>query len=82
MEPKCIHSCKGLCSALALAEQREESAIGEYRRFAEECDYPDVKVMLERLAAERQRALQALRELRAILTERFATVDKISDSFA
>ncbi len=82
MEPKCVHSCKGLCSALSLAEQREETAIGEYRRFAEECDYPDVKVMLERLVSERQRALQALRDLQSLLTQRFATIDNISDSFA
>ncbi|HTX98412.1 MAG TPA: hypothetical protein VMG09_00190 [Bacteroidota bacterium] len=82
MEPKCVHSCKGLCAALSLAEQKEEAAIGEYRRFAEECDYPDVKIMLERLVFDRQRGLQALRDLRALLTERFATIDNISDSFA
>ncbi len=82
MEPRCIHSCKGLCTALSVAEQREEQTITEYRRFAEECDYPDVRILLERLVAERQRALQALRDVRNLLTERFATVDRINDSFA
>ncbi len=82
MEPKCVHSCRGLCTALSLAEHREQEAIGEYRRFAAECDYPDVKIMLERLVADRERALQGLRDLRAHLVERFATIDNISDSFA
>ncbi|MGA9120716.1 MAG: hypothetical protein WB699_15230 [Bacteroidota bacterium] len=82
METKCIHSCKGLCNALTVAERREQEAIDEYRRYVGECDYPDVKVLLERLIAQRQQAVQALRDARAMLEERFATIDRISDNFA
>ena len=82
MEPKCLHSCKGLCSALSVAEQSETQAITEYRRFAEECDYPDVRLLLGRLIVERERALHALQDVRSLLSERFATLDKISDNFA
>jgi rubrerythrin len=82
METKCIHSCKGLCNALGIAEKREQEAIDEYRRYAGECDYPDVRLLLERLIAQRQQALDALRETRSVLEVRFATIDRISDSFA
>ena len=55
MSPTCVHSCKGLCNARSAAVRREEEAIAEYRRFAGECDYPDVKLTLDSLVAERER---------------------------
>jgi rubrerythrin len=82
MEKKCVHSCKGLCNALEVAEHREREAIKEYREFATECDYPDVRMLLERLIGERERALQSLRAAREMLNVRFNTLDNISDSFA
>ena len=42
MNTTCVHSCKGLCTALEVAEHREQEAIREYRKFAGGCDYPDV----------------------------------------
>ncbi len=82
MEKKCVHSCKGLCSALEVAEHREREAIKEYREFAATCDYPDVRALLERLIGERERALRSLRATREMLNVRFNTLDNISDSFA
>ncbi len=81
MDTTCVHSCKGLCNALTVAEHREEEALKEYQRFAEQCDYPDVKHMLERLIDEHQRALTLLHETRAALAARFATMDQMNESF-
>ncbi len=81
MEAACVHSCKGLCNALTLAEHREEDALKEYQRFAEQCDYPDVRQMLERLIEEHRRALTLLRETRTALAARFAVMDQMNESF-
>jgi rubrerythrin len=81
MEAKCVHSCKGLCSALELAEHREQETIKEYRQYAETCDYPDVKLILEELISDRERALALLREKRKVLTVRFNMIDNINESF-
>jgi rubrerythrin len=82
MNAKCVHSCKGLCNAIAVAEQREQEAIHEYQRYADGCDYPDVKEVLNALIVERRKALQLLREKRELLTVKFAMIDRINDSFA
>lgn len=82
MDPKCVHSCKGLCNALEVAEHREEEAIKEYREYAEKCDYPDVRQLLEELIREREKALKVLREKREMLNVRFSMIDRINDSFA
>jgi rubrerythrin len=82
MAPECVHSCKGLCTALSVAEHHEEEALKEYRRFAAECDYPEVSEVLAGLIAERERGLRILREKRAELAEKFDVIDRINDSFA
>lgn len=82
MKVTCVHSCKGLCNALQVAEVREQEAIKEYREYALQCDYPDVKVLLEELIRSREQALHALRQKREALEVRFAMIDKINDSFA
>jgi rubrerythrin len=82
MKPNCVHSCKGLCNALELAELRESQAIKEYREFAAVCDYPDIREILETLARERERMLNVLREKREMLVVKFATLDKINESFS
>ena len=81
MERTCVHSCKGLCQALELAEHREEQALQEYRGLVGVCDYPDVKLILEDLIRERERALALLREKRKVLTARFNMIDNINESF-
>jgi rubrerythrin len=82
MEKKCVHSCKGLCNALEVAEHREREAIREYTKFVADCDYPDVRELLEALIAQRERAVQLLVEKRNTLSVRFNTLDNINDSFA
>ncbi len=81
MKTPCVHSCKGLCNALTVAERREEEAIREYREYAAGCDYPEVRDVLETLAREREKMLNLLREQRAVLEVKFATLDRINESF-
>lgn len=82
MKSTCVHSCKGLCSALETAEHREREAIKEYTAFLDTCDYPDVRAVLEDLIRNRREALSVLQEQRAKLAVKFHTLDDISDSFA
>ncbi len=82
MKSTCVHSCKGLCNALQVAEHREEEAIKEYRDYAAQCDYPDVKELLEELIRSREQAVRVLRQKRETLEVRFAMIDRINDSFA
>ena len=82
MTAKCVHSCKGLCNALQVAELREQEAIRDYKEYAAQCDYPDVKDLLEDLILSREQALRSLRLKREALEVRFAMIDKINDSFA
>lgn len=82
MDAKCVRSCKGLCSALEVAEKHEQEAIDEYRQYAVQCDYPDVRDLLEVLIREREHALAMLKEKRDILTVKFSALEKINDSFA
>ena len=82
MGAKCVHSCKGLCNALVVAEQHERQAIAEYREYAAQCDYPEVRDILETMARERERMLRFVREQRTILEAKFLTLDGINDSFA
>ena len=82
MKATCVHSCKGLCNALQAAGVHEQEAIKEYREYAVQCDYPDVKALLEELIHSREQALHALRQKREALEVRFAMIDKINDSFA
>ncbi len=80
MTTPCVHSCKGLCNALTVAERREEEAIREYREYAAGCDDPEVRDVLETLAREREKMLNFLREQRAVLEVKFATLDRINES--
>lgn len=82
MAADCVHSCKGLCTALSVAEHREEEALKEYRRFLADCDYPEVGEVLAGLIAERERGLRILRDKRQELAEKFDVIDRINDSFA
>ena len=82
MKATCVHSCKGLCNALQVAEHREQEAIKEYREYAAQCDYPDVRELLEELVRSREQAIRVLRQKREALEVRFAMIDRINDSFA
>lgn len=81
MKATCVHSCKGLCSALEVVEHHEAEAIKEYRRFSAECDYPEVRDVLESLIAGHEKALALLREKRDELAVKFEAIDRINESF-
>jgi len=81
MPAKCVHSCKGLCNALDIAQHRERESIQEYKRFQAECDYPDVRDLLSQLIREREHGLELLAEKRRMLDAKFDTLDRITDSF-
>ncbi len=81
MKQPCVHSCRNLCNALEVAEHREREAIKEYENFRDDCDYPDVREMLGELISDRERGLARLLEVKSALSVRFATLDRISDSF-
>ena len=82
MNTTCVHSCKGLCNALEVAEHRETEAIKEYKRFAQNCDYPDVRTLLEEMIKDREHSLRLLSEKRMMLQAKFDTLDNITDSFS
>jgi rubrerythrin len=82
MKATCVHSCKGLCNALEVAEHRELESIKEYREYAAQCDYPDVRELMEELVRSREQAVRDLRQKREALEVRFAMIDRINDSFA
>jgi len=77
----CVHSCKGLCRALEVAEHREREAIKEYQQYVDLCDYPDVRQIMQELINEREKGLKILQEKREILMVRFNTIDRINESF-
>lgn len=77
----CTHHCRRLCSALDVAEYREEEALKEYRGFQETCDYPEVRELLGVLIQERERALKLLREKKLTLDATFRILDDIAGSF-
>jgi rubrerythrin len=81
MDIPCVHSCKGLCKALEVAEHREEEALKEYRGYLANCDYPDVREILRELIAEREKALRILREKKDVLTGKFNIIDGINESY-
>ncbi len=81
MEVQCIHSCRGLCNALTVAEHRELSTIKEYQTYLDQCNYPDVQAILRELISQHQRMLGVLQGKRAELTEKFNILDDINQSF-
>jgi rubrerythrin len=81
MKTNCAHSCKGLCAALDAAVIREQEAIKEYKSISAECDYPDVKILLNALLADREKSLELLKEKADMLRVKFDTLDQISDGF-
>jgi hypothetical protein len=81
MEVQCIHSCRGLCNALEVAEHRELSAIKEYQTYLDRCNYPDVQAILKEMISQHQRTLSLLQGKRAELTEKFAILQDINESF-
>ncbi|MEK9138088.1 MAG: hypothetical protein AAB393_13260 [Bacteroidota bacterium] len=81
MEVNCVHSCNGLCNALNIAEHRELSAIKEYHAYLDQCNYPDVRFIIQELIDHHQKTLKLLQEKRAELSEKLNILDNINESF-
>ena len=82
MKTVCVHSCRGLCNALEIAEHHEQQAIKEYRQYLEGCDYPEVRDILTDLIKEREKGLITLQEKKKVLAVKFDTLNSVNDSFA
>lgn len=82
MKSRCVHSCRGLCTALEVAEHHEVEMIREYRQYFDGCDYPEVRKILGELIRSREKELQLLREKKEILQVKFETLDRVNESFS
>jgi len=78
---QCAHSCKDLCSALEKATEQEKKAILQYASFRDECNYPDVKIMLNELILLRQKSIRLLEETKLKLRTKFDVLDQIREGF-
>jgi len=78
---KCAHGCKEFCTAIEMSMLREKEAILQYDALRDECDYPDVKVILNELILQRQKSIRLLEEAKQIMKSKFEVLDQIQDGF-
>ncbi len=81
MNTNCDHTCKGLCNALDLAIELEEKSLIGFRAYANECDYPDVKILLNDLIANKEKSILQLKDKAEMIRVTFNTLDQISAGF-
>ncbi|HCA79953.1 MAG TPA: hypothetical protein DEP53_09490 [Bacteroidetes bacterium] len=66
---RCAHACRNTCAMLSEALREESEMVLFYERLRQECNYPDVHLMLQELIEQRSRSVlminQKLNELRA-----------------
>ncbi len=80
-QPKCVHSCKELCTALEFASATEKEAILQYANFRDACTYPDVKAILNELIINKKKSIDLLEKTKEVLKEKFEVLDQIRTSF-
>ena len=78
---KCAHGCKEFCTAMEIATLREKEAILQYDALRGECDYPDVKAILNELILQRQKSIRLLEEAKLLTKSKFEILDQIQDGF-
>jgi len=78
---KCAHGCKEFCTAMEIATLREKEAILQYDALRDECDYPDVKAILNELILQRQKSIRLLEEAKLLTKSKFEILDQIQDGF-
>jgi len=78
---KCAHGCKEFCTAIEIATLREKEAILQYDALRDECDYPDVKAILNELILQRQKSISLLEEAKLLMKSKFEVLDQIQDGF-
>lgn len=79
--PQCGHSCKEFCTALEFAMQREKETILKYGSLRDQCDYPDIKMMLNELIIQRQKSINLLLETKAHMMMKFDTLNQVREGF-
>lgn len=77
----CEHTCKGLCKALDIAIEQETESIKNLQSFLEECDYPDIKVLLKKIIETKENNVNILKDKAQEVRVRFNMLDQISDGF-
>lgn len=77
----CSHTCKEYCTALEIATLREKEAILQYGSLRDECNYPDIKAMLNELIMERKKTIELLERTKENLRSRFAVLDQVREGF-
>ena len=78
---QCAHNCKEFCTAIEAATQREKDAILQYGALRDQCDYPDVKHILNELIIQRQRSISLLMETKALIKTKFEVLDQVREGF-
>jgi rubrerythrin len=78
---RCSHGCKEFCTALEIATLREKEAILQYDALRDECDYPDVKAMLNELIIQRQKSIRLLDEVKILMKSKFEVLDQIQEGY-
>jgi hypothetical protein len=78
---KCAHGCKEFCTAMEIATLREKEAILQYDALRDECDYPDVKAILNELILQREKSIRLLEEAKLLMKSKFEVLDQIHDGF-
>jgi len=80
-DTECAHTCKGLCRAIEIAMLREKEAILGYDALREECNYPDVKVIINELILHREKSIRLLEDAKSRLKTKFEVLDQIRGGF-
>ena len=80
-ETECAHTCRGLCRAIEIAALKEKEAILQYDSLREECNYPDVKVIINELIFHREKSIRLLEDAKVRLKAKFEVLDQISGGF-
>ena len=78
---RCSHGCKEFCTTLEIATLREKEAILQYDALRDECDYPDVKAMLNELIIQRQKSIRLLDEVKILMKSKFEVLDQIQEGY-
>jgi len=80
-QPRCAHSCKELCTALEIASMNEKNAILQYGSLRDECDYPDVKAMLNELIIQKKKSIELIEKTKEMVKSQFEVLDQIREGF-
>ena len=78
---ECLHTCKGFCNSLEIATLREKEAIIQYDSLRDECNYPDVKAILNELIIQRQKSIKLLEEAKLLMKSKFEVLAQIQDGY-